>query len=200
MRSATRWPILRGRTPIAFLNSKGKPPEDRKRIGTSLFRGARDTARVGRRRGRAEPPAGAPRRRGGPTGARPLGQVSGQRRVKAWARMTGRHVCLSQRRPFLGRGGAPEGASCSGPTPRIPAYPPRETSAWTCGWKFALSPKVWTTETIPGRRAGAEDEVRRGRHAEQEGFRGVRSCRDSVVVSGKTAPETFADPRALLGD
>ena len=26
------------------------------------------------------------------------------------------------------------------------------TRAWTCRWKLALSPKVWTTETIPGRK------------------------------------------------
>jgi hypothetical protein len=30
--------------------------------------------------------------------------------------------------------------------------PPREHSAWTWGWNFAPSPKVWTTDTIPGRK------------------------------------------------
>lgn len=30
--------------------------------------------------------------------------------------------------------------------------PPRETRAWTCGWKFALAPKVWTADTAPGRK------------------------------------------------
>ena len=36
----------------------------------------------------------------------------------------------------------------------LPASRPASpgTSAWTCGWKFALSPKVWTTDTNPGRK------------------------------------------------
>ena len=31
--------------------------------------------------------------------------------------------------------------------------PPREHNAWTWGWNFAPSPKVWTTDTIPGRKS-----------------------------------------------
>jgi len=32
------------------------------------------------------------------------------------------------------------------------AIGPRLHSAWTWGWNIAPSPKVWTTDTIPGRK------------------------------------------------
>ena len=49
-------------------------------------------------------------------------------------------------------GDAPVASGEEGTGTSEAAQPPRDHSAWTWGWNFAPSLKVWTTDTSPGRK------------------------------------------------